>query len=131
MRLGLLHKEEGKVGIAHLLQLDGDGGHEQEVGVAVARIAQIFRMDAMIGELEAKVPRDIDQGFLGGEPQRRRLGPHASGQGGEALADGFVDIAFDLVGQFTHGTFLSWAAGQGIVHAGSCPGSTAREARGS
>lgn len=53
MGLRLLHQEERKVRIADLLQLDRDRGHEQEVGIAVTGIPEIFRADTMVGEFEA------------------------------------------------------------------------------
>ncbi|MNV78929.1 hypothetical protein D3C71_1724540 [compost metagenome] len=46
----------------------------------------------MIGEFEAKVASDVDQGFIRCKAQRRSLPPHAGSKRLQPLVDGAVDL---------------------------------------
>lgn len=59
------------------IKFDGDDGHEQEVGVTMAGIAQVFRIDAVIGELEAEVAGNINESLVRRETECSCLAPHA------------------------------------------------------
>lgn len=63
----------------------------------MAGVAQILRHHAIIGELEAQIPRDIDQGLVGCEAERSGLPPNPCGEFREALFHGTVHTRQDVM----------------------------------
>src|SRR6185437_2602299 len=89
--LWLFDKEEREVCVVHFLQLDSDCRHVEKVRVPMTGIAQIFRLDAVIGEFEPQVPSDIDQFLVVRKPERCRLTADTGGQGTKANLDRSAD----------------------------------------
>ena len=87
VRLRLFDKEEREIRVVHLLQFDGNRRHVEKVRVPMSRVTQVLRLDAMIGELEPQVARDIDQLLVVRKAKRGRLATDASGQRSETDLD--------------------------------------------
>ena len=58
---GFFDQEERQLGLAGVLELQDDGGDEQQVGVAQARFGQIGRLDAVLGHLEPQAAAQLTQ----------------------------------------------------------------------
>ena len=56
MGFRLFDQEEGQLGVLGVLKLQDDGGDEEQVGVAQARLGQVGWVDAFFGHLEAQAP---------------------------------------------------------------------------
>lgn len=87
VRLRFFDQEERDIRVVHLLQFDGNRRHVEKVRVPMSRVTQVLRLDAMIGELEPQVARDIDQLLVVRKAKRGRLATDASGQRSETDLD--------------------------------------------
>ena len=63
----------------------------------MAGVAQILRHHAVIGELEAQIPRDVDQGLIGCEAERSGLSANPCGEFSEAHFHGTVHTRQDVM----------------------------------
>ena len=98
----------------------------------MSRVAEIFGFDAVIGEFEAEVTRNIDQLLVAGETQRRGLATDTGRQGAQSDLNGSTDLAKDLrlgAAPQALGQSLRITALEEVIQQGINPGRIARGER--
>ncbi len=80
MCLRLLHKKYREISFTNFLKLNSDGCHVEQVGISMARVPEILRLDIVVGHSETQVTSNVEQLLIAGKAERCTLLAHPTCQ---------------------------------------------------